>query len=121
MTPEQAQAIYVAGEQAVVKHLCALDAQVQAGEQEIEALQRKLAQRSKNSSTSSKPPSSDDITKPNKGAGQAAEAQGKGNTSADNPVIATHPRTVSARDPRRRPRVRIRGLPALRRHGPLLA
>ena len=76
MTPEQAQAIYVAGEQAVVKRLCALDAQVQAGEQKIEALERELARRSKDSSNSSKPPSSDDITKPKKRPGQACEAQG---------------------------------------------
>ena len=43
MTPEQAQALYWAGEQAVVERLCALDAQVQAAQQQIEALQRKLA------------------------------------------------------------------------------
>jgi transposase len=92
MTPEQAQAIYVAGEQAVVKHLCALDAQVQAGEQKIEALERELARRSKNSSTSSKPPSSDDITKPNKRAGQAAEAQGKANTIGAQPGHRRHTR-----------------------------
>ena len=49
MTPEQAQALYFAGEQAVVERLCALDAQVQAAQQQIEALQRKLAQRSKDS------------------------------------------------------------------------
>ena len=64
MTPEQAQALYFAGQQAVVERLCALDAQVQAARQEIEALQRKLAQLSKNSSNSSKRPSSDDLTKP---------------------------------------------------------
>jgi transposase len=67
MTPEQAQAIYGAGEEAVVTSLCQLDAQVQASQQQIEALQRKIAQLSKNSSNSSKPPSSDDITKPKGG------------------------------------------------------
>jgi len=56
MTPEQAQALYWAGEQAVVERLCAFDAQVQAAQQQIEALQRKLAQRSKDSSNSSKRP-----------------------------------------------------------------
>ena len=67
MTPEQAQAIYFAGQEAVVTYLCELDAQVQALQQEIEALQRKIAQLSKNSSNSSKRPSSDDITKPKGG------------------------------------------------------
>ena len=76
MTPEQAQALYFAGQQVVVERLCALDAQVQAAHQEIEALQRKLAQRSKDSSNSSKRPSSDDITKPRKGASQPPEAPG---------------------------------------------
>jgi len=71
MTPEQAEAIFFAGRQAVVTHLCELDEQVTASRREIEALQRKVAQLSKNSSNSSKRPSSDDITKPtdNKKAG----------------------------------------------------
>jgi len=67
MTPEQAQAIYFAGQDAVVTSLCELDAQVQASQQQIEALQRKIAQLSKDSSNCSKPPSSDDITKPKGG------------------------------------------------------
>jgi transposase len=67
MTSEQAQAIYFAGRDAVVTHLCALDEQVRALQQEIEALQRKIAQLSKDSSNSSKRPSSDDITKPKGG------------------------------------------------------
>jgi len=62
MTPEQAQAIYFAGRDTVVTHLCASDEHVRALQQEIEALQRKIAQLSKNSSNSSKRPSSDDIT-----------------------------------------------------------
>ena len=67
MTPEQAQAIYFAGQEAVITHLCDLDAQVAASRLEIQALQRKIAQLSKNSSNSSKRPSSDDITKPKGG------------------------------------------------------
>ncbi len=67
MTPEQAQAIYFAGRDAVVTHLCALDEQVTASQLQINALQRKIAQLSKNSSNSSKRPSSDDITKPKGG------------------------------------------------------
>jgi hypothetical protein len=92
MTPEQAQALYFAGEQAVVERLCALDAQVQAARQEIEALQRKLAQRSKDSSTSSKRPSSDDITKPRKGDKQSPETQGLGNAIGGQPGHPKHSR-----------------------------
>jgi hypothetical protein len=67
MTPEQAQAIYFAGRDTVVTHLCTLDAQVTALQQQNQALQRKIAQLSKDSSNSSKRPSSDDITKPKGG------------------------------------------------------
>ena len=78
MTPEQAQAIYFAGQDSVVAHLCALDEQVTASQLEIKELQRKIARLSKNSSNSSKRPSSDDITKP-KGRKKAAgeETNGK--------------------------------------------
>ncbi|MFB1486797.1 MULTISPECIES: DUF6444 domain-containing protein [unclassified Thiocapsa] len=92
MTPEQAQAIDVAGEQTVVERLCALAAQVQAARQEIEALQRKLAQRSKDSSDSSKRPSSDDITKPKKGAKQTPETPGKANAIGGQPGHPKHSR-----------------------------
>jgi hypothetical protein len=67
MTPEQAQAIYFAGCDAVVTHLCTLDAQVTAVQQQNQALQHKIALLSKDSSNSSKRPSSDDITKPKGG------------------------------------------------------
>ena len=67
MTPEQAQAIYFAGRDAVVTHLCELNTQVTALQLEVEELQRKIAQLSKDSSNSSKRPSSDDITKPKGG------------------------------------------------------
>ena len=92
MTPEQAQALYWAGEQAVVERLCALDAQVQAAQQQIEALQRTLAQRSKDSSNSSKRPSSDDITKPKKGAKQTPETPDKGNAIGGQPGHPKHSR-----------------------------
>ena len=67
MTPEQARAIYFAGRDAVVTHLCALNTQVTALQQENQVLQHKIAQLSKDSSNSSKRPSSDDITKPKGG------------------------------------------------------
>ena len=65
MTPEQARAIYFAGPEAVVCELCAVHEQVQALQRQVTAQERKIAQLSKNSSNSSKPPSSD-ITKPPK-------------------------------------------------------
>jgi transposase len=91
MTPEQAQAIYLAGQEAVVMHLCQLDAQVQASQQEIEALQRKIAQLSKNSSNSSKRPSSDDITKP-KGGKKTRRPDEKGNPIGGQPGHPKHTR-----------------------------
>ncbi len=63
ITPEQALAIYHAGPDAVVKVICELSRQVDLLQERVESLERKVAQLSKNSSTSSKPPSSD-ITKP---------------------------------------------------------
>jgi transposase len=92
MTPEQAQAVYEAGEQAVIERLCGLAAQVQAAQQEIDTLQRKLAQREKNSSTSSKPPSSDDITKPNTGGQTTPGAKGQGNKIGGQPGHPKHSR-----------------------------
>jgi hypothetical protein len=91
MTPEQAQAIYFAGPDAVVTSLCQLDAQVHALHQEIEALQRKIAQLSKNSSNSSKRPSSDDITKP-KGGKNTRGSNAKGNPIGGQPGHRKHTR-----------------------------
>jgi len=91
MTPEQAQAIYLVGQDAVVAYLCALEAQVQASHREIEALQRKVAQLSKDSSNSSKRPSSDDITKP-KGAKKTRGADDKGNKIGGQPGHPKHSR-----------------------------
>ena len=64
MTPEQAQAIYFAGQQAVVIQLCDLHAQVVALRQKVKEQEKIIAELSKDSSNSNKPPSSDDITKP---------------------------------------------------------
>ena len=63
MTPELAQAIYFAGQQAVVTHLCGLHEQVLALQHKVKEQEQRIARLSKNSSNSSKPPSSD-ITKP---------------------------------------------------------
>ena len=91
MTPEQAQAIYFAGEQAVVTQLCELGAQVTALHQENQALQRQIAKLSKNSSTSSKRPSSDDITKP-KGGKITQGGDAKGNQIGGQPGHPKHTR-----------------------------
>ena len=63
ITPEQALAIYHAGPEAVVKVICELSRQGDLLQKRVETLERKVAQLSKDSSNSSKPPSSD-ITKP---------------------------------------------------------
>ena len=63
ITPEQALAIYHAGPDAVVKNICELSRKVDLRQKRVEALEHKVAQLLKNSSNSSKPPSSD-ITKP---------------------------------------------------------
>ena len=91
MTPEQAQAIYLAGQAAVVTHLCDLDTQVAASQLEIEELQRKIARLSKNSSNSSKRPSSDDITKP-KGGKKTRGADEKGHKIGGQPGHPKHTR-----------------------------
>jgi transposase len=64
MTPDQALALYNAGSAVVVKALCGLSDTVEAQQKQIKDLQIKIAKLSKNSTNSSKRPSSDDITKP---------------------------------------------------------
>jgi len=68
ITPEQALAIYHAGPEAVVKVICEqsrqvdlLQRQVKDLESKVAELEHKMAQLSKNSTNSSKPPSSDII------------------------------------------------------------
>lgn len=67
MTPEKASQIYHSGEAAVVKLLCELGEIIESQNEKIMASERKVAELSKNSSNSGKRPSSDDITKPNRG------------------------------------------------------
>jgi hypothetical protein len=67
MTPDEALNLYTAGSAVVVEALCKLSKTVEAQQKQIENLQIKIAKLSKNPSNSSKRPSSDDITKPNKG------------------------------------------------------
>lgn len=61
MTPEEARKIYRAGEEAVVHVLCLFSRQVEKLEERVQSLEQQPA---KNSSNSSKPPSSDGYQKP---------------------------------------------------------
>ena len=63
MRPEEASAIYHAGEEQVGRDLCAREARIAALEKQVKALEERIARLSKNSSNSGKRPSSDDITK----------------------------------------------------------
>ena len=63
MNRDEALALYNAGSAAVVEALCDLSNTVAAQQKQIKDLQIKIAKLSKNSSNSSKRPSSDDITK----------------------------------------------------------
>jgi len=64
MTHDEALALYNAGPKVVVKILCDLSNTIESQQEQIKALEVNVAKLSKNSSNSSKPPSSDDITKP---------------------------------------------------------
>ena len=64
MRREEAIAIYRAGKEAVVRVLCAQSKAVRCLQEKVKKLEITVARLSKNSSNSSKPPSSDDITKP---------------------------------------------------------
>ena len=71
LTREEARAIYRAGEEVVVRVLLEMSAKIDEFQKRMEELQDKveilektIARLTKNSSNSSKPPSSDDITKP---------------------------------------------------------
>ena len=82
---EEAIAIYQAGQAAVVDKLCELSAKVDEQAQKIAVLE-------KNSTTSSKPPSSD-ITKPPK-----KPQQGKKNKRGGQPGHPKHERTPFSED-----------------------
>jgi transposase len=66
MTSDEALVIYHAGSQVVVKTLCDFSSTIESHQVKIKTLEIKIAKLSKNSSNSSKRPSSDDITKPKK-------------------------------------------------------
>jgi len=64
MTYKEALAIYRAGQQVVVRVLCEMSDKIESLQKRVSELEKIVARLSKNSSNSSKPPSSDDITKP---------------------------------------------------------
>ena len=64
MTHDEALAVYHAGPKVVVKILCDLRDTIESQQVKIRTLEIKIAKLSKDSSNSSKRPSSDDITKP---------------------------------------------------------
>ena len=64
MTHDEALAVYHAGPKVVVKILCDLSDTIESQQVKIRTLEIKIAKLTKNSSNSSKRPSSDDITKP---------------------------------------------------------
>jgi transposase len=68
MDIREAELIYEAGKEPVVKALLEMDARTRALEQQILALQKQIASLSTNSTNSSKPPSSDGpkVAKPKK-------------------------------------------------------
>ena len=63
MTNDEALALYHAGPKVVTKILCDLSHTIESLQEQIKVLEAKVAKLSKNSSNSSKPPSSDDITR----------------------------------------------------------
>ena len=77
MKPDEALAVYHAGPEVVVKTLCAINDTIALLKNKIGALENKIAKLEKNSSNSSKPPSSDDITKPKKKNGQKGKIGGQ--------------------------------------------
>jgi transposase len=68
MDAREAELIYLSGKDAVVKVLLEMAARIQTLEQQVLALEKKIASLSSNSTNSSKPPSSDGprVTKPKK-------------------------------------------------------
>jgi len=75
MTDDEALALYNAGQKVVVKTLCDQSNTIESQHKQIEALKIEIAKLSKDSTNSSKRPSSDDITKPKSKTG---EENGKG-------------------------------------------
>jgi len=64
MKREEALKVYHAGQEAVVRVLCEMSDKIESLQKRVNELEKIVARLSKNSSNSSKPPSSDDITKP---------------------------------------------------------
>ena len=72
---KEALALYEAGPEVVVKHLCEVHAQLEAAQKRVKALEEQLR---KNSRNSSKPPSSDGFKKPTPPSSEQHEKKRKG-------------------------------------------
>jgi len=108
MTNDEALALYNAGPKVVAKILYDLSCTIESQQNQIEALEIKIAKLSKNSSNSSKRPSSDDITKPktqnpkgqekgsHKIGGQPGHERHARTPFTDSEIDKTHPYILSA-------------------------
>jgi transposase len=92
VTPDEALALYNAGPEVVTKILCDFSNTIESLQEQIKVLESKVAKLSKNSSNSSKPPSSDDITKPTstkkKGKGKRKIGGQPGHERHERPLFA---------------------------------
>jgi len=107
MNNDEALALYNAGPKVAVKSLCDLSRTIESQRNQIETLEIKIAKLSKNSSNSSKRPSSDDITKQKtqnpkgqeKGSrkigGQPGHERHVRNPFTDSEINKTHPYILS--------------------------
>ncbi len=77
MTPNEARKIFNSGEKIVVQTLCDFSAIIENQQQKLYDLEVKIAKLQKNSSTSGKRPSSDDITKPKSKKGKKGKIGGQ--------------------------------------------
>ncbi|MCP3944509.1 MAG: IS66 family transposase [Desulfobacteraceae bacterium] len=93
MTKEDAEKIYQAGQDVVVKTICDLSNIIDSLEKRIDKLEKQVAKLSKNSSNSGKRPSSDDITKRKKKA-----RKGKKRRIGAQPGHKPHFRTPFSKD-----------------------
>jgi len=108
MTKDEALTLYNAGPKVAVKSLCDLSLTIESQQKQIKALEIKIAKLSKNSSNSSKRPSSDDITKSTtqnpkgkeKGSGKIGGQPGHKRHDrvpfTDSEIDKTHPYILSA-------------------------
>jgi transposase len=94
MTRDEALLLYHTEPETVIKILCDLSKTIEAQQEKIKILEIKIAKLSKNSSNSSKRPSSDDITKPQS---KKKKKKGKGKIGGQ-PGHKKHERPLFSKD-----------------------